>query len=92
MQEETSCHISVEKSENRYNAVSKKSAGHQKNSLRGKAYQREGERVNSSQSWVKNSNMTRCSPVYKLDKHLPQSPFTGKFCLNDDILLWCLYG
>jgi hypothetical protein len=27
-------------------------------------------------------------PVYK---HLPQSPFTGKFFLDDEILLWRLY-
>ncbi len=26
------------------------------------------------------------------DKHLPQSPFTGQFFLDDDILLWCLYS
>ncbi len=25
------------------------------------------------------------------DKHLPQSPSTGQFFLDDDILLWCLY-
>jgi hypothetical protein len=25
------------------------------------------------------------------DKHLTQSPFTGKFFLDDDVLLWRLY-
>ncbi len=36
----------------------------------GELNQREGERGNSSQSWVENTNMA--------DKHLPQSPFTGQ--------------
>ncbi len=26
------------------------------------------------------------------DKHLPQSPFTGQFTLDDNILLWCVYS
>jgi hypothetical protein len=26
------------------------------------------------------------------DKHLPQSPFTDNFFLDDDILFWCLYS
>ncbi len=26
------------------------------------------------------------------DKHLPQSPFKGRFFLDDDVLLWCLYN
>ncbi len=51
--------------------------------------QREGERGNSgeyrSQSWLENTNMTECKQEIgylksnNSDKHLPQSPFTGKF-------------
>ncbi len=48
----------------------------------GKLNLREGWRGNSSQSWIKNTNITECislySPVFKLWYHLPQSPFTGK--------------
>ncbi len=56
----------------------------------GELNQREGERVNSSQSWVENTNMTNCiSSSVNSDKHLPQSSLTGQF-LDDDILLWCL--
>jgi hypothetical protein len=35
-----------------------------------------------SQSWVENTNMTECTQEMgslQSDKHLPQSPFTGKF-------------
>jgi hypothetical protein len=28
----------------------------------------------------------------KTDRHLPQSQFTGKFYLDDDIWLWCQYS
>jgi hypothetical protein len=47
----------------------------------GELNQSEGEMSNSSQSWFKNTNMTdgNIYTVYKLDKRLPQSPFTGKF-------------
>ena len=44
--------------------------------------QREGLKGNSSQSWVKNTNMTDCLLYLQSknsNKHLPQSPFTGKF-------------
>ncbi len=40
----------------------------------GELNQREGQRGNSSQSWVENTNMIDCMP----DSHLPQSPFTGQ--------------
>ncbi len=43
---------------------------------------------NSSQSWVENTHMTDSSAQsINSSKHLPQSPFTGKFFLDDDILL-----
>jgi hypothetical protein len=41
--------------------------------------QREGERGNSSPSWVKNTNVTDCLQSIKSDKHLPQIPLTGRF-------------
>jgi hypothetical protein len=42
----------------------------------GKLYQREGERGNSSQSRVENTNMTACISIFQSinpDKHLPRS-------------------
>ncbi len=38
-----------------------------------------GQRGNSSQSWVKNNNIADSSLLYNYNKHLPRSPFTGKF-------------
>jgi hypothetical protein len=42
----------------------------------GELYQREGERGNSSQSWVEIANMTACISILQSinsDKHLPRS-------------------
>jgi hypothetical protein len=47
----------------------------------GEMKQREGLRGKSSQRWVKNTNMTDCIFILQSinsDKHLLQSPFTGK--------------
>jgi hypothetical protein len=47
---------------------------------RGELRQREGERGNSSHSWVENTNMNDCiSSLLNSDEHLPQSPFTSNF-------------
>ncbi len=46
---------------------------------RGEVNQREDYRDNSSQSWVEITTWLTLSPVYKLYKHLPQSPFTSQF-------------
>jgi hypothetical protein len=48
----------------------------QKRQAGGELNQREGERGNSSQSWVENTNMTQVKNSYK---RLPQSPFKGQF-------------
>ncbi len=42
----------------------------------GEVDQREGEKSNSSQSWVENTNMTKY--ISSPDKHLLQSPLTGQ--------------
>ncbi len=55
----------------------------------GELNQKEGQRGNSSQSWVENTNMTAVSPVYK---HLPQGPFTGQFFWMTTFVFWCLYS
>ncbi len=48
---------------------------------------------NSSQSWVENTNGDWLYfQSVNSDKHLPQSPSTGKNFLDNDILLWCLYS
>ncbi len=48
---------------------------------------------NSSQSWVKNTNMTDCiSSLKNSDKRLPQSLLQVHFFIDDEILLWCLYS
>ncbi len=39
-----------------------------------------------SQSWVENTNMNEYHQSINFKKHLPQSPFTGQFFLDDDIL------
>ncbi len=52
--------------------------------------QREGLRGNSSQSWVeKNQHDWMYLQFINSDEHLPQSPFTVNFFVDDDILLWC---
>ncbi len=54
--------------------------------------QREGERGNSSQSWVENTNITDCiSSLLALINTYPKVPFHVSF-LDDDILLPYLYG
>jgi hypothetical protein len=51
-----------------------------------------GERGNSSQNWVENTNMTNCiSSLYTLKNTIRKVPLQVNF-LDDDILLWCLYS
>jgi hypothetical protein len=62
----------------------------------GERGQRKGERGNRGQyrpqSWVEKNNMTECTQEIGYlqsitsDEPLPQSPFTGKFFFDDEIL------
>jgi hypothetical protein len=62
---------------------------------------REGGELNQGKKG-EGQQFTQLSPKYQhdcpylqsinSDKHMPQSPLTGQFIFNGDILLWCLYS